>query len=104
MGIKAEYVVSSPNSKQGGVRKRAGTYHLNPVSIRVQDESDILHLPICEALFEWHAQPLEACASGLNVVHGNRDVAEPARIRIARMVGGLLERLRARIVGKLEDA
>ena len=87
-----------------GDGKHAETHHLNPVSIRVQDESDVLHLPIGETLLEWHAQPLEACASGLNVVHGDRDMAKPARLGIARMVGRLVERLRAVIVGKLEDA
>jgi len=53
---------------------------------------------------EWHAQPLEARASDLNVVHGDRDVAESARLGIARMVGRLVEGLRAAVVGKLEDA
>jgi hypothetical protein len=85
-------------------REHAETHHLNPVSIRVQDESNTLNLPIGEALFEWNAQPLETCASGLNVVHGDRDVAESLRFGIARMVGCLVERLCAVIVGKFEDA
>lgn len=74
------------------------------VSIGVQDESNTLDLPIGKALLEWHAQPLEACASDLNVVYGNRDVTESARLGITRMVGRLVEGLRAMIVGKLEYA
>ena len=103
MGAEREekHIVSSPNGKSKGNGKHAETHHLNPVSIRVQNESNILQLSIGEALFKWHAQPLEACASGLNVVHGDRDVAESARLGIARMVGRLVERLRAGIVGKL---
>ena len=85
-------------------KARHDTHHLNPVPIRVQDESNILHLPIGEALFEWHAQPLEACASGLNVVHGDRNMAESARLGIARMEGCLVERLCTVVVSKLEDA
>ena len=64
----------------------------------------MFHLPVGEALFKWHAEPLEACASRLDVVHGDRNVAEPFRVGITRVIGRRLERLRAVIVGKLEDA
>ena len=80
------------------------THHLNPVSIRVQNESNFIHLPIGKALLKWYAQPLKACASDLNVVHGDRDMAESTRLGIARVEWCLVERLSAVIVGKLEDA
>jgi len=88
----------------GSGRNPGDTHHLNPVSIRIQDKSDILYIPVGEAFFEWHAESLESCTSGLDIIYGDRDVAESARLGIARMVGRIVERLRAGIVGKLEDA
>lgn len=85
-------------------RKTVETYHLNPVPIRVQDESDFFHLPVREALFKRNAEPLEACASGRDIVHGDRNVTESFWVGIARVVGRCLERLRAVVMGKLEDA
>lgn len=89
---------------QRQTRKVTETHHLNPVSIRVQNESNFIHLPIGKALLKWYAQPLKACASDLNVVHGDRDMAESTRLGIARVEWCLVERLSAVIVGKLEDA
>jgi hypothetical protein len=80
------------------------THHLDPVPIRVQDERDVPHLPVRETLFEWHAERLEARARRLDVGHGERDVAESARLGIARVIGRRVERLRAVVVGELEDA
>lgn len=98
---KSMYTVSLPNDKREDI---AETHHLNPILIRVQDEGDFFYLPVSEALFELHAEPLKACASGLDVGHGDRNVAESARLGIARVVGCLVERLRAMVVSKLEDA
>lgn len=64
----------------------------------------MLHLSVRETLFELHAKPLEARARLLDVGHGDRDVAEPLRLRIARDVGRRVELLRAVVVGELEDA
>ena len=93
------HVVSQPKG-----RKDAETHHLNPVPIWVQNESDLFHLSVREALFKWNAEPLEACASGRNVVHGDRNVTESFRVRIARVVRRCLKRLRAVVMGKLENA
>ena len=103
-GENVMYVVSLSIGKTCRERKHAETHHLDPVPIRVQDESDISHLTVCEALSEWHAESLEACASGLDIGHGDRNVTESLRLGIARVVWRRLERLRAVVVGKLEDA
>lgn len=64
----------------------------------------MFHLPVSEALFEWYAESLEACASRLDVVHGDCNVAKPFRVGITRVIGRSFECLRAVIVGELEDA
>ena len=81
-----------------------GAHHFDPVAIWVQDEREEIHLSFGQALFKRHTEPLEAGAGRLDVGHGDRDVAEPARLGIARVVLHIGVALRAVVVGKLEDA
>ena len=83
---------------------RQRTHHFDPVSIGVQDEREEIQLSFGQALLKRHAEPLEACAGGLDVGHGDRDVAETARLGVARVVLHLGFVLRAVVVGELEDA
>ena len=80
------------------------THHFNPVSIRVQDERDVFHRSVRQTLFKCHAESLEARARRLDVGHRDRDVAETARLGVARVIRRGIERLRTVVVGKLEDA
>ena len=80
------------------------THHLDPVPVWVQDERDISHFAVREALLERHAESLEARACLLDVGHGDGDVAEPLRVGVSRVVWRRVQRLRAVIVGKFEDA
>ena len=80
------------------------THHLDPVPVRVQDERDVPHLAVREALLERHAESLEARARFLDVGHGDGDVPEPPRLGVARVVWRRFQRLRAVVVGKFEDA
>ena len=82
--------------------RETATHHLNPVPIRIQNECKKVHLSLRETLLERHAEPLEAGARRLDVVHSDRDVAEPARVSIAGMVGVPLDQLRTVIVRELE--
>jgi len=79
-------------------------HHFDPVPIGVQDEREEIQLSFGQALLKRHAKPLEARARRLDVWHRDRDVAEPARLGIARVVLHLGFVLRAVVVGKLEDA
>lgn len=45
--------------------------HLNPISIGVQNESDILHHAIGETLLEVHIEGLEPVACRLEIVDGD---------------------------------
>lgn len=83
--------------------RETATHHLNPVPIWIQNECKKVHLSLRETLLERHAEPLEAGARRLDVVHSDRDVAEPARVGIAGMVGVPLDQLRTVIVRELED-
>jgi hypothetical protein len=57
-----------------------------------------------QALLKRHAEPLEARAGRLDIRRRDRDMAEPARFGIARVVLHLGFVLCIVIVGKLEDA
>ena len=80
------------------------THHLDPVSVRVQDERDVIHLAVREALLERHAESLEARTCLLDIGHGDGDVAEPLRLGVSGVIWRRFQRLRAVIVGKFEDA
>jgi hypothetical protein len=79
-------------------------YHFDPVPIGIQDECEKLQVSVRQTLFERHSESLEARARRLNIGHRDRDMTEPARLGIARMVlhRGIV--LRAVVVSKLEDS
>jgi hypothetical protein len=79
-------------------------HHFDPVPIGVQDEREEIQLSFRQALLKRHAEPLKASAGGLDVGHSDRDVAEPARLGVPRVVLHLGFVLRAVVVGELEDA
>ena len=87
-------------------RARTGTREQQGAPIGVEDEGDVLHLPVSELLLEADAKLLKACAGGLDVVDGDGDVAEAAAgVGVAAGVageGGV--GLGAVVVGELEDA
>ena len=85
-------------------REQKVTHHFDPIAIRIQYERDKLHSAVRETLFERHAEPLEARARLFDVTHGDRDVAESSRLRVARVIRRRFKRLCAVIVGELEDA
>lgn len=45
--------------------------HLNPISIRVQNEGDVLHHAIGETLLERYLERFEAIACALKIVGGD---------------------------------
>ena len=76
------------------------------VPIRVEDESNVLHLAVGELLLATDVQALEACAGLLDIAGGDGDVAEAAA-GVGVAVGVALEvgvGLCAVVVGELEDA
>jgi hypothetical protein len=78
-------------------------HYFDPVLVGVQDEREKFQLSFRQALLKRHTEPLEARAGRLDVWHIDRDVAEPARLGIARGVLHLEFFLRAVVVGKLEE-
>ena len=87
--------------KEKKERRRGGD-----APIGVEDEGDVLHLAVGEALLEADAELLEAGAGGLDVVDGDGDVAEAAAgVGVAACVAGKVGvGLCAVVVGELEDA
>ena len=88
---------------------RESMQHLNQISdapVGVEDERDVLHLPVAGLLLKADTECLKAVARRLDVVDGDGDVAEAAAgVRVARGVAGESRvRLGAVVVGELEDA
>jgi hypothetical protein len=81
-------------------------HDLDPVTIGIEDERDVLHGALRELLLERHAEALEPSARLLDVAHSDCNVAEAAaRVGVARGVAGEGRvALGAMIVRELEDA
>ena len=76
------------------------------VPIRVEDESNVLHLAVGEPLLEGDAEVLEAGTALLDVGHGDGDVSK-ATAGVSVAAGVALEvgvGLGAVVVGELEDS
>lgn len=54
--------------------------YLDPITVRVLDECQLLHFPVFHPLNEWHSQLIEALTRCCNIRHHDSDVAEPARV------------------------
>jgi hypothetical protein len=80
-------------------------HNLHPVTVGIEDERQTLHATLVWPLLEWHAKFLKTFARRLDVVHSDRDVAEPtARLGVARSVAGEIRvRLGPMVVRELED-
>lgn len=73
--------------------------------IRVQDESDVLHLAVGESLLERHSKFFEPCTGSFNVRNRDRNVSKSTSgVRISRAVASERRvRLGTMIVCELED-
>lgn len=81
----------------------ANDFH--PVPIRVQRERDVLHASVRELLLEPVPRVLDPLARGLDVVHGDAHVPEPAmrlRVAVVDLVVGVV--LGAVVVRQLDEA
>ena len=62
------------------------------------------HLTILEALLKLYAEFLEAIASSLDIIHCDGNMPKASRLGVAVVVWSLGERLRAMVVGELQNA
>jgi hypothetical protein len=79
--------------------------NLNPVTIGILDERNVLHAALGELLLERVPSVLEPLACDFDVINGDGDVAEAAvRFLVAVGDGVIGIALRAVVVGEFEDA
>ncbi|RUP44769.1 hypothetical protein BC936DRAFT_149035 [Jimgerdemannia flammicorona] len=69
------------------------------VTVGVGDEGDVLHGAVGEAFDEGDAHFLEAAAGGLDIVDDHGDMAEPAGLLVAVVVGEGFVELGAPVAG-----
>lgn len=87
--------------------REAGTHtnHLYPVTIRIQDESNVPHASVRKLLLELVASIFKALASGLEIIYRNTQVTKALvwlRVAIGDLVIWVI--LGAIIVRQLDDA
>jgi len=77
--------------------------NLNPVAIRVEDESNALHAAVGQPLLPVDTLLFPPLASRINVIHGDTDMAKTLRLIVAIVVLEVLILLRPIIPSQLQN-
>src|SRR5688500_19662884 len=71
---------------RGASLQRRRLDHLDPVTVRILDEGDVLHAAVLQALLERHAERFQQRARGADVGKADADMNEEARLDDAVVV------------------
>lgn len=56
--------------------------NLNPISIRIRDECNVLHLALIQPLLEWHVEAAETLTRRIEVVDSNSWATQSAQCHL----------------------